>query len=320
MEEAHVENSELVLNNEAEVASSDATINGSVHPSIIIQDFGQSVLSSTDPLTTTEFNNSNMEGVHEHPSITIEAAPLSQFYQPSKLSVHAYPVSRTSHSSSIALPLQTGKVNSNAFRKSASTTMSIDNYSGTAFKYCTISEMETTSPSYSDMRTPILQSQPTSSIQKTDLIKTPHFKIVHNDRNVHTNMKSAAHDIEKSARLKNITISSISIKNEGETTFAKSKYFVNSNNITIFNKNGSKDSIMHDNDNNNDMDVMPTAVKKKTGALFPMPGSVAKLAPNATLIDLKKIRKDKQHNTLLRIDEVTVMVDDTDTVKVRNSY
>lgn len=49
----------------------------------------------------------------------------------------------------------------------------------------------------------------------------------------------------------------------------------------------------------------------------PPPGSVSKLARNATLIDLGKIRKNRGHNKPLLIDEVTVMIDESDTVKVR---
>ena len=51
-------------------------------------------------------------------------------------------------------------------------------------------------------------------------------------------------------------------------------------------------------------------------AKVPGPGTIARLAPNATLIDLNKIKRDKQNNIPLLIDQVTVMIDDTNNVKV----
>ncbi|CAL4079996.1 unnamed protein product [Meganyctiphanes norvegica] len=54
---------------------------------------------------------------------------------------------------------------------------------------------------------------------------------------------------------------------------------------------------------------LPTPVR-------PPPGSVTKLAPNATLIDLNKIKKDRDPDKPFRIEEVTVLIDDHDSVKV----
>ncbi|XP_045604424.1 uncharacterized protein [Procambarus clarkii] len=48
----------------------------------------------------------------------------------------------------------------------------------------------------------------------------------------------------------------------------------------------------------------------------PPPGSVTKLAPNATLIDLNKIKKDHDGDRPFRIEQVTVLIDETDDVKV----
>lgn len=48
----------------------------------------------------------------------------------------------------------------------------------------------------------------------------------------------------------------------------------------------------------------------------PPPGSVTKLAPNATLIDLNKIRKDHDADKPFRIEQVTVLIDESDFVKV----
>lgn len=49
----------------------------------------------------------------------------------------------------------------------------------------------------------------------------------------------------------------------------------------------------------------------------PPPGSVTKLAPNATLIDLNKIKKDHDGDKPFRIEQVTVLIDESDSVKVR---
>ncbi|KAG7172877.1 Oocyte zinc finger protein XlCOF20-like [Homarus americanus] len=48
----------------------------------------------------------------------------------------------------------------------------------------------------------------------------------------------------------------------------------------------------------------------------PPPGSVTKLAPNATLIDLNKIKKDHDGDRPFRIEQVTVLIDEADDVKV----
>ncbi|XP_066961241.1 uncharacterized protein [Macrobrachium rosenbergii] len=48
----------------------------------------------------------------------------------------------------------------------------------------------------------------------------------------------------------------------------------------------------------------------------PPPGSVTKLAPNATLIDLNKIRKDPDADKPFKIEQVTVLIDESDAVKV----
>ena len=48
----------------------------------------------------------------------------------------------------------------------------------------------------------------------------------------------------------------------------------------------------------------------------PPPGSVTKLAPNATLIDLNKIRKDPDADKPFKIEQVTVLIDESDSVKV----
>ena len=50
--------------------------------------------------------------------------------------------------------------------------------------------------------------------------------------------------------------------------------------------------------------------------VIPPPGSFFKLAPNVTLIDLKKIKHKQDLNKPFRIEEVTVMIDDKDAVKV----
>lgn len=52
----------------------------------------------------------------------------------------------------------------------------------------------------------------------------------------------------------------------------------------------------------------------------PPPGSVTKLAPNATLIDLNKIRKDHDADKPFRIEQVTVLIDESDFVKVRDIF
>ncbi|KAK4299185.1 hypothetical protein Pmani_028532 [Petrolisthes manimaculis] len=51
-------------------------------------------------------------------------------------------------------------------------------------------------------------------------------------------------------------------------------------------------------------------------AVQPPPGSITKLAPNATLIDLNKIKKDHDGEKPFKIDQVTVLIDETDDVKV----
>ena len=51
-------------------------------------------------------------------------------------------------------------------------------------------------------------------------------------------------------------------------------------------------------------------------AIQPPPGSVTKLAPNATLIDLNKIKKDHDGEKPFKIEQVTVLIDETDDVKV----
>ncbi|KAK7074080.1 hypothetical protein SK128_016221 [Halocaridina rubra] len=48
----------------------------------------------------------------------------------------------------------------------------------------------------------------------------------------------------------------------------------------------------------------------------PPPGSVTKLAPNATLINLKKIKKQGESEKTFKIEQVTVLIDESDTVKV----
>ncbi|KAK8396806.1 hypothetical protein O3P69_005044 [Scylla paramamosain] len=48
----------------------------------------------------------------------------------------------------------------------------------------------------------------------------------------------------------------------------------------------------------------------------PPPGSVTKLAPNATLIDLNKIKKDHDGEKPFKIEQVTVLIDESDDVKV----
>ncbi|KAG0711726.1 hypothetical protein GWK47_020029 [Chionoecetes opilio] len=48
----------------------------------------------------------------------------------------------------------------------------------------------------------------------------------------------------------------------------------------------------------------------------PPPGSVTKLAPNATLIDLSKIKKDHDGEKPFKIEQVTVLIDECDDVKV----
>lgn len=50
----------------------------------------------------------------------------------------------------------------------------------------------------------------------------------------------------------------------------------------------------------------------------PPPGSVTKLAPNATLIDLNKIKKDHDGEKPFKIEQVTVLIDESDDVKVRS--
>lgn len=52
-------------------------------------------------------------------------------------------------------------------------------------------------------------------------------------------------------------------------------------------------------------------------AVQPPPGSITKLAPNATLIDLNKIKKDHDGEKPFKIDQVTVLIDESDDVKVR---
>lgn len=52
-------------------------------------------------------------------------------------------------------------------------------------------------------------------------------------------------------------------------------------------------------------------------AIQPPPGSVTKLAPNATLIDLNKIKKDHDGEKPFKIEQVTVLIDESDDVKVR---
>lgn len=53
-------------------------------------------------------------------------------------------------------------------------------------------------------------------------------------------------------------------------------------------------------------------------AVQPPPGSITKLAPNATLIDLNKIKKDHDGEKPFKIDQVTVLIDESDDVKVRH--
>ena len=48
----------------------------------------------------------------------------------------------------------------------------------------------------------------------------------------------------------------------------------------------------------------------------PPPGSVTKLAPNATLNDLNKIKKDHDGEKPFKIEQVTVLIDESDDVKV----
>lgn len=55
-------------------------------------------------------------------------------------------------------------------------------------------------------------------------------------------------------------------------------------------------------------------------ATLPPPGSVLKLSPNATLIDLKKIREKKGFNKPIRIEEVTVVIDEDDRLKVSQQF
>lgn len=52
----------------------------------------------------------------------------------------------------------------------------------------------------------------------------------------------------------------------------------------------------------------------------PPPGSVTKLAPNATLIDLNKIKKDHDGEKPFKIEQVTVLIDESDDVKVLKLY
>lgn len=75
---------------------------------------------------------------------------------------------------------------------------------------------------------------------------------------------------------------------------------------------------MNDNDVQNDNKSVSFNVSSSPdiSPQLPPPGSVSKLARNTTLIDLKKLKHDRDHNTPIIIDQVTVMVDESDNVKV----
>lgn len=67
---------------------------------------------------------------------------------------------------------------------------------------------------------------------------------------------------------------------------------------------------------NNSKSVCFNETGDSSSPQLPPPGCVSKLARNTTLIDLKKLKTETDHNTPFLIDQVTVMVDESDNVKV----